>query len=93
MSESPILISLKDTTIAKIEENPKLKMDTVFLLRSDINHMQTLSEVIRFISSNKLEIDTNNLQEDFDAEQRAAAKPSDLLSTGPAAIASPRKPD
>ena len=55
--------------------------------------MQTLSEVIRFISSNKLEIDTTNLQEDFDAEKRAAAKPSDLLSTSPAPIASPRKPD
>jgi hypothetical protein len=62
MSESPILISLKDAAIAKIEENPKLKMDTVFLLRRDINHMQTPSEVIRFISSNKLKIDTTNLQ-------------------------------
>ena len=82
MSEYPILISLKDAAIAKIEDNPKLKMDTVFLLRRDINHIQTLSELIRFISSNKLEIDTTNLQEDFDVEQRAAAKPSDLLSTG-----------
>ena len=72
MSESTILISLKDAAIAKIEENPILKMDTVFLLRREINHMKILSEGIRFISSNKLEIDTTNPQEDFDAEQRAA---------------------
>ena len=55
--------------------------------------MQTLPEVIEFISLTKLDIDTTNLEEDFNAEQRAAAKSSILLPTGPAAIGTSRKPD
>ena len=55
--------------------------------------MQTLSEVIEFISLTKLDIDMTDLQEDFNAELRAAAKSSVLLSTSPAAIGTSRKPD
>ena len=93
MSESSILFSLKLVAKTNIEEIPGLEEDTVFLLRRDIFHMRTLSEVLLFISSFEMDINTPNLQEDFDAEQRAAAKSSILLPTGPAAIGTSRKPD
>ena len=93
MSNSQVLRSLKCAAKTKIEENTKLKSDTVFLLRRDILHYQTLAEVIEFISFNNLDIDTTNLQEDFEAEQRAAATSFLLPSTGPTAIASHRRLD
>ena len=58
-----------------------------------IYHMQTLSDAMLFISINALAIDTTNLQEDFDAEQCAAATPSFLLSVDPAATAFHRRLD
>ena len=58
-----------------------------------IYHMQTLSQAMLFISRNALAIDTTNLQEDFDAEQRAAVTSSFLPSMGPTAIASHRRLD
>ena len=96
MSGSPILSSLKVKAIEKIEALQKFnKLYTISMemVRRDINRMQTLPEVIEFISLTKLDIDMTNLQEDFAAEQRAAAKSSILLSTGPTAIGTSRKPD
>ena len=93
MSTSPVFTSLKLAMIAKIKEDTKLKKDTVTNLGRDIQHMRTLSEAMLFISLNDLVIDTKNLQEDFDAEQRAAATSSFLPSTGPTAIASHRRLD
>jgi hypothetical protein len=88
MSTSPVFISLKLAMKAKIKEDTKLKKDTVTNLCRDIYHMQTLSEAMLFIDLNDLVIDTTNLQEDFDAEQRAAATSSLLPSMDPAEIAS-----
>ena len=93
MSNSAVLTSLKLAMIAKIKAKPKLKEDTVANFGLDIFHMQTLPALSRFISSNKLGIDITNLQEDFDAEQCAAATPSFLPSMGPTAIASHRRLD
>ena len=93
MSTSPVLTSLKLAMIAKIREKATLTEDTVSNLGLAIYHMQTLSQAMLFISRNALAIDTTNLQEDFDAEQRAAVTSSFLPSMGPTAIASHRRLD
>ena len=68
--------------ITQINEAPKLKDDTKALLKRDIRRMQTLFELLTFISDMNLDVDTTNLQENFDAEQRAAAKPFELNPGG-----------
>ena len=96
MSGSQILASLKFKAIEKIEALQKLnKVNTISMemVKRDINRMQTLPERIEFISLTKLDIDTTNLQEDFDAEQCAAATSSFLPSMDPAAIVSNRRLD
>ena len=93
MSSSLIFTSLKLAMIAKLKEKTKLTEDTVANLGRDIYHMQTLPALVRYILSLKLDIDTIYLQEDFNAEQRATAKASILLPTGPADSATSRKPD
>ena len=96
MSGSQILSSLKVKAIEKIEALQKFnKLYTIpmEMVTRDINRMQTLPEVIEFISLSKLDIDMTDLQEDFNAELRAAAKSSVLPSTGPTAIASHRRHD
>jgi hypothetical protein len=78
MSGSQILSSLKVKAIEKIEALQKFnKLYTIpmEMVTRDINRMQTLPEVIEFISLTKLDIDMTNPREDFAAEQRAAATP------------------
>ena len=75
MSTSPLLNAVQTSMVAIVKKQKYedwLKNEMILA----IQRLCTPSELIMFISDHDLEIDTSNLQEDFNAEQSAALQSS-----------------